>query len=226
LRDAIQAVCGKRIPITYKPGKVVTMRYGCSLIGENTVKDTEINSPEFIHLVANKGLLSNKLLENSISTIEFHRITQEIPELPVIIRRTLSSYGGRGIEIARTKEEFSGIGYWTKIIKMEKEYRIHIVDGKIIKVFSKVRESTLPPEEIPIRNMHRGYHYSLIREPFPKMKEFVDSLSFLNGVFYAADIGWDVENKRYVLIEINSAPGLNEETARLYSEAICPKLEV
>jgi hypothetical protein len=42
--------------------------------------------------------------------------------------------------------------------------------------------------------------------------------------YYAADIGWDSNRKEYFIFEFNSAPGLNENTAKVYAEFLAERI--
>lgn len=226
LRDSIQAKTGRKILITKYPERIrrLTLRYGNS--SPVNCKDTEFNSPEFINLASNKKLFSDFLLKRGFYCPEFRRDTPT--EFPIIIRTTLTGTGGQGIIVCRNLEEFRnnwGSNYWwTSFIHTSSEYRIHILGGVIKKIQKKIGEDR---EEFPIRNMDRGYHFS-VREnldAFPKTQTLITELNkHLLGRFYSLDVGMDSDGEKLFIFEANSASGLNENTADIYSDYLIEEL--
>lgn len=231
LRDKIQELSGKKYLITKDRTDInILFRYGNTLIVEG---NDGLNRKEFIDLICHKNNFSLFCQENDFYTPCFYR--GGLPnKYPVLIRTTLCGYGGEGIIICRNEEEFNRNWnrsyWWTYYIPTEFELRVHIAGGKILKVFKKVREDGLEKEELPIRNNSRGYHFSIREEDnYPKMVDLINRLHPIleekyGGNFYAADIGWDAINKKYLIFELNSAPGLNDSTALLYAEYILSKV--
>jgi glutathione synthase/RimK-type ligase-like ATP-grasp enzyme len=224
LRDEIQKLTGIRLGVTNSVNqRDIVIRYGNSK-GYST---TEFNSNKKIGLFGNKysfsiaskkyGFLSPQFNFNGLPTI-----------FPILIRTTLNGSGGEGIIICKTLEEFNSNwreGYhWTPYIKTIAEYRVHMLGGKIARIFKKERDENLEREEIPIRNNSRGYHFSLKNtEVFPKLIEAATAFDKVLGAkFYALDVGWNKEN--FIFFEANTAPGLNEFTADLYAKYLSSEL--
>jgi glutathione synthase/RimK-type ligase-like ATP-grasp enzyme len=229
LRNVLSELTGLTILITSHPEKVtrLLLRYGDS--SPVTVNDTKYNSPEFIRLCSNKLHLSRLLLKNNFISPEF--LSSGKPnEYPVVVRSTLTSYGGKGIVVCKSEEEFlkefkPGY-YWTKFFRTSSEYRIHIVDGNILKIFRKVA-TVDNHEEFPIRNMDRGWHFS-IRDVknFKKLPEFISKVhAVMGGGFYALDIAV-LEDDNFIVWENNTGMGLSEITAKLYAESLVKALNL
>ena len=129
--------------------------------------------------------------------------------------------------------------YWSYWRDFKFELGVHFFDGNIIKVFKKVYDPEFRGEEVfyeddedspdayeenefPIRNSDNGYHFSLVNiEKYPKLIPLVkDFCGKLGMKFGRLDIGWNSAEKKYEIIEANSAPSLseNENTAQLYIE--------
>lgn len=225
LRSAIEDLTGVHLMITSNTSliKNCTIRYGNSQIVRG--KDTEFNSKNFIELCSNKLTYSNFLKDNGIATVEFLNADCRPDHYPVLIRTTLTSYGGRGIIPIRTEEEFLNTirenYHWSPYLPFSKEYRVHILGSSISRVFSKVLEEET---DIPIRN-NASCHFSLknIEDSFGKLKELVNSVANVlekDGFkgFYALDVGFNSADKQYYVIESNTAPGLNENTAVEYAK--------
>lgn len=155
--------------------------------------------------------------------------TRGVLDFPYIARTTMTSFGGRGIHVVRSEADIPQVSHWsTPFQKMSSELRVHVVGGIAKKAFKKVRDSSEPEEEFPIRNMSRGYHFSRIDVP-PRCAEFSlevwrilqEELNIEHG-FYAMDLGWVSRSNGnpgyYFLIELNSAPGITEnaDTCAVY----------
>jgi glutathione synthase/RimK-type ligase-like ATP-grasp enzyme len=229
LRQFIEEITGTHYLLTDDPDKNHIVSYG------HSGSQCEFNSSSFIGSVCNKLTFSNLLLENGFYTPEYVNVGIP-PSFPVLIRETLTSYGGKGITLVENREEFEskwrGRGYWTPFINVSSEYRIHVLGTKIARIFKKVRSEELEEEKYPIRNNDRGYHFS-IRENFEEFKELnkqlpplLEYLYSLGGKFFALDIGWDRKRNKYFIFEANSAPGLNENTANEYAQYLVKELQL
>lgn len=231
LRDELQKLTGIRIAITSDPTKIrrkLHLRYGNS--SPVKVPDTEYNSPKFIHLVSSKYRFAKMLLENGFHAPKFvQRGQPSDSDFPLLIRESLSLSAGRGIHLCKSMEDFRnkwrGGFWWVPFIPMSYELRVHILGGNIAKVFRKV--ATKPEGDLPIRNMARGYHYSLLLDfpqkvkagKYTKLQSTINKLMpCISGKFFSLDVGWDKSKKEYLILEGNSASGLNSNTANMYAQ--------
>lgn len=237
LRDKLSTILGIPIIVTSDPEKIngPFIRYGNSARTEKTEKFClSLNSGRFVLIASNKLVFSNLMQKSGIYSPIYYKIQQPSDTLfPVVIRKTLKGFGGEGIIVCNNKEEYKMVYkedyYWTKYIKTRFELRVHILGGVPVKLFKKQREEDLAEEEFPIRNNDRGYHFSNIPvERFPKIyeisKKLADIMVPLGGLFFSADIGWDTEEKKYFVFEVNSASGLNDNTAEIYAKFIAKEL--
>jgi glutathione synthase/RimK-type ligase-like ATP-grasp enzyme len=229
---AMGEISGVKLPVVSDVSKLegkISVRYGCS-DDVTGIEDTNFNSADFIKLCANKRRFSKLLTDNGFYTPVFN--SEGVPtEYPVLIREFLSASGGKGIHLISNEEEFSTTFkkgfYWTPFVVMKNEYRVHVLGDKIAKVFRKDRNPGLDVEQFPIKNLHLGYHFYKISNPegFDKMQEVINSLcKLLNGSFIALDVGWVPSEKKYFIIEGNTAPGLNKETVKMYADFLTEKL--
>lgn len=229
LRNALQELTGNKILVSARPiertknkkyQNEILVRYGNSV--GTTLPDTGLNAPAFIHLISSKKLLADTLLNNGIHAPVF---TKDIssPTFPLIVRETLTSFGGRGIHLVNSSEELQRVwrsNFWaTAFINMSQEFRVHIANGEVLRIFEKI-----PNEEGLVIKNNASCHFSL-REPegkFKKLFELIEQLNQILGTrsFYALDVGWDKDKRQYFVIEGNSAPGLNENSAGLYGKKI------
>ncbi len=232
IRDIIQLKTGIKYPVytqpqLVKPDDKILIRYA---LGSDRLKnETEYNSKEFINLCGNKLLTSEKLSQNGINTITFFRDVDKPHLFPVVIRKIMNGQGGEGIIIVKNQEEYvenDGRRYYcSTFMRFSSEYRIHVLGGEIARIFKKVRQEGVERKEFPIRNLKNGYDFSLRSniDAFPKFKELVSKLNkVLTGKFYALDIG--MYNEEPYVIEINSGPGLSENTAEYYADYLIKEL--
>lgn len=215
---------GEKVRVTANPDttlKGLMIRWGVSTPTSRGHKS--INSPEYIGIASNKRSFSEEMTNLSIPCVCIESGTPKT--FPVVIRRTLTGYGGAGISICHNAQEWNTYGspYWSAYRRFSIELGVHIFNGDIIKVFKKVRENNLPQEEFPIRNASRGYHFSLVDvNNYPKLPAFVENFNDKFPIMFGrADIGWDVDEKTYRIIEFNTAPCLtnNSDTLDAYTSA-------
>lgn len=232
LRNALVELGYPKLKVTYKASilkRNPIVRYGNSeriLSGD----DTHLNSMDFIHQLSDKNLFST-LLKEKVYVPIFSRELPKDTDFPIIVRKFMSACKGKGIVVCKNLEEYEKNNcrhyFWTHYVNLDFELRVHVIGGEIKKVFKKIYVEEEPEEEFPIRTSEH-YHFSLV-DPgkYKKLLESVDIVSEILGKdnFYALDIGWDKNKKKYFILEGNSAPGLNELTANLYAEYIKNSLE-
>lgn len=233
LRDFLQKELGYRIIVTKFPERVagkLLLRYGNSQSVENSVVELDINPPDFIKLTSNKKKFSELLLKNDIKTPKFRKISAQFPEsLPVMVRTTLTGSRGKGISVINDPDElmkFPTNTYWTEFLEFTSEYRVHVVNGEIVKVFRKKLREGETVEEFPVRTNDKYMFYFIDFEEqkakgkFQLLKDTISRVdSVLSGKMYALDIGYK-KSDGYTIIECNSAPGLNENTAEIYARIL------
>jgi len=198
-------------------------------------EETIYNSPELIYFASSKKAFSTMMLEGNITVIEFHKGTPE--HYPVVVRTTLSGYGGKGIVVCENWEEFGQYDacWWSYWYNFSYELGVHILGGMVVKVFRKEWSPTdemislgISELKYPIRNSKKGYSFKLLSiEGHPKLYKTVEEFYKVFPIQMGRlDIGWDVNSKCYRVIEFNSAPGLaeNDNTLKLYVDFLKEKL--
>lgn len=125
--------------------------------------------------------------------------------------------------VGQSSPGWAGKEFWSRVIAVKEEYRIHIFDGEHIQQALKcfdpnaVKKRT---DDLPIRNTETGYKYNHSFRPPDKAvglsKRAVQLLGYLWGaVDFLEDAGGDC----YIL-EVNTAPGMDDTTACAYASAI------
>jgi hypothetical protein len=226
LAERLEELIEKNIEISYVPMRTApSIRWGNSH-GEYE-SDTEFNNRRGIRIAGNKLAFSNFLSNKNTPFVEINSGTPK--KYPVIVRTILNGSEGDGIVICRNTDEFMPyVNYnWSYFYKFQYELGVHMLGGSVKKVFKKVWIGESSEPEIPIRNMHKGYHFKKVRpENFEKLHPFVRQFySDFYLEFCRMDVGWDQENHCYRLIEVNTAPSLsnNEDTLDLYANFIAER---
>ena len=141
----------------------------------------------------------------------------------VVLARTLTKASeGRGIVILNVNKDINAPLY-TQYIKKKHEFRVHVVNGKPIKLQQKKLRKNL--QHNIIRNTKNGYVFGHISEDLPvDIKErlsflAVSAVKVLKLDFGAVDIIWNKHHNKLYVLEVNTAPGISELTAKTYADA-------
>ena len=114
--------------------------------------------------------------------------------------------------------------FWSKVIPVTKEYRLHIFDDQHIQQGLKCFDQNATKQRtdgLAIRNTETGWRiYDHSFKPLEKAiklaKQAVQVLGYLWG---AVDLLEDANGNCYVL-EVNTVPGMDNTTANAYANAI------
>lgn len=233
IRAQLEEKTGRRIYLRTTPHPIYPpiIRYGNR--NHPYINDTMYNNTSFIGMCINKLLTSRFMESNNINSPIFHSESDRNITYPCLIRTVLTGHGGEGIHIIHNEEEFNNVGfsgfYWTPFVRLSSEYRVLIFDGVPFKIFKKVRADGLEPDEYPIRNIDRGYHFS-VREldKFPNMLYYIQNhiSTLLTTGFYGLDIGKIQDSEEFFVLELNSAPGMNINTSELLVDRLIEKLSL
>ena len=199
-----------------------------------------INRAKWNDFIVNYGEKSDKAHLNrnvNFDKIEVHKILEEngilLPKIydknedmpdktfPLLARKNFHSKG-RDIIYLKNKDDLNKINpnrydYLIEYIKKTSEYRVHILKGFTTIVNVKVNGED-DRNEI-VRNRNKGWkqveYNGEFRNKLVKIGEEV--VDILDYDFAAIDIIRDKDNQFYVL-EVNSAPGLEERKLKIYAD--------
>ena len=224
LREIMQEKLRSRILITRK--ELPIRRYGKIILNVGTsfpwvenyfLNHKIINLPMFCRISGNK-LRTYDTFRNYIPMVEYY---YGIPEsFPVIKREDLNGFHGKGVQYVKTQEEFGEYPTWySSFINFSAEYRLFLLvlnqEIKLQRLFKKAE-----CEDSIIKNAEHCHYYYISTPKLSKLSEFVSN--FLSRMF---DIGFndfyvglDIGRvgRDLILIETNSAPGMNSITAELF----------
>jgi hypothetical protein len=184
-----------------------------------------INHPTGIHLCADK--LSWAQLGLGLEwTTDIGQAREWAAEEggKVICRTILNGHGGTGIVIARNPSQVIEAPLYTKYFKKNREYRVvyNQAQGVVYVASKRLKTGTcLDRDSLLIRTKEKGFTYQI--ETNDSIEEAV--LSELRRVSYclmawklqllAYDIAYNSETDQAVIIEANTAWGLNPYSAAL-----------
>ena len=140
-----------------------------------------------------------------------------------VLGRNREHQKGHGI-VGQGSSAWASKEFWSKFIPNEREYRVHIFDSEHIQQGLKCfdpKAKKIRTDDLPIRNTETGWtkfdHTFKPPDGAVRLaKRAVQECGYLWG---AVDLLEDASGKCYVL-EVNTAPGMDEITARAYADAI------
>lgn len=139
----------------------------------------------------------------------------------VFCRVSLAGSCGEGIVVARTPEELVDAQLYVKYIPKLYEYRIHVVAGQVILIQQKRKRTgeNQDSTQALIRNHSNGWIFATENVVFPDQstKEAAErvaiaSLQALGLDFGAVDIILAKKTNEPLVLEVNTAPGIESPT--------------
>lgn len=194
---------------------------------------TVLNNPEAVAVATNKLSTFQKLSKDicppwTDSQGEAAKWLEEGGA--VCVRQKLRSSGADGLVIfgpENFKEwgELSKAPLYTKYVKKAAEYRIHVYKDWVIDYQQKRLRSDLPEEFKPnfkIQNLENGFIYARenVQPPKQVMDNAIRAVSELGLDFGAVDVIYNEKKGQAIVLEVNTAPGLQGTTITSYATAI------
>jgi hypothetical protein len=145
----------------------------------------------------------------------------------VVCRTLVSSQEGRGIVIATNPDEIVDAPLYTKHVRHEHEFRVHVFKGSVIDFTQKKKRSTGEEANPYVRNSAGNWVFC--REgvilPDDVAKQAVDAVKALGLDFGAVDVAYREREDKAFVLEVNTAPGLEGTTLERYTQAFKYLLE-
>jgi glutathione synthase/RimK-type ligase-like ATP-grasp enzyme len=218
---------------TFRGSKRHTViNWGSSTLPPEVLKANVLNPAEAVATTSNKLSFFRKVdgIQKDILppwTVSEKEALAWVAEGHVVVARTiLNSSGGNGIVIMErdNPKGFVKAPLYTKYVKKDEEYRVHVFEGEIIGLQRKVirREKAESGDTInwKIRNLENGFVYQ--REginPAPRVREVAIAAQRASGLnFGGVDVIWNRKHNRAYVLEINSAPGRQGTTVTEYAQ--------
>ena len=190
--------------------------------------EQDLNKPHAIALASNK--LNTFLEYRSKSFIHVPQWTTNPSEaqhwldlgLKTYCRKLLSSHSGNGIVVCNAGDTLISAPLYTLHTKHKDEYRVHIFKGEVLDVQKKKRKLGFNGSSSGIRNHSSGWVYARTDVAIPDMlcPIAIQAVELLGLDFGAVDIGHKVNDNKFFVFEVNTAPGLEGSTLDKYTKAI------
>lgn len=186
-----------------------------------------INLPELVGAAANKLTAFRKFAENEIKTVDWTTDREvarawKTDRKTVVVRNKLTGHSGDGIVIIAkdSEDDVPQAPLYTKYLFKEKEFRIHVVDGRVIDTQRKIRDPEREPTDWKVRSHANGFIYvrENIEEDTARDRLAIAAVGALGLTFGAVDVIQSKDGECYVL-EVNTGPGLEGQTLSNYAEA-------
>ncbi len=198
-------------------------------------------SPIVWNKTPNVGNASNKL--TAFNLFKEAGIT-EIPEFTtdyavasewvtagkVVLSRTkLSAHSGAGIVMAaRVEDLVQNCPLYVLYRKKKTEFRVHVAFGSVIDVQQKRKRADYDGDtDYAVRNHHTGWVYCRdgVEECSRRDDLAIRAVAALGLDFGAVDIIYNEHHNSYLLLEVNTAPGLEGTTVEKYAHAFYAKIQ-
>jgi hypothetical protein len=210
-----------------RPGDVI-INWGRSSFPEQILRaQTIINHPDKVAIASSKIKSLTKLQEDGIRVPDFTTSRDEalrwIAEGHVALARTLDRGSrGRGISVCIDGGNLPQAGLYTQYRPKRHEYRVHVWNGEVLDLQQKKRRSDFAgdPDKF-IRSYANGWVYCRdeIQVPDTVVQIGIRAVHSLGLYFGACDIGINPSSSRGPTVyEVNTAPGVENTTARKYAQ--------
>lgn len=207
------------------PSDIPVILYGVTDIRLNLkIKGNKVLNPiEAIRAASGKMGALKKLDAANVLTVPTFKATTEVR--PVYARKFIH-HGGTDIVVVHKGENVPPTAdFCTAFVPSTGEYRVHVLKDRIVHAQRKrLPEDTAVDKEekdFPIRNHLRGWKF-ISYEP-----KDLDSLLYTTAVMAVATLGLDFgavdilygKDKKYYVLEVNTAPGLEAISLAKWVEA-------
>lgn len=147
---------------------------------------------------------------------------KQLPGKLVVVRSLVSASEGRGIQIVNKEELTQQAPLYTEYIPKKKEFRVHVLNNKVIDVQEKRKRTGGEQKEFQVRNTANGYVFCRgnIVPPDDLHSVALAAVAAIGRSQGAVDIIWNEKQNKCFALEVNSRPGMAGLTVKLYAEAI------
>lgn len=209
----------------YQDGDII-INWGAGSRPYGIPMEAVINHEENCRKVINKRRTLQILEAGNIPTLEWTDSKEEAKAWArgyrIFCRKLLESNSGKGIVVAESPDEVVDAKIYTKGVNVEREFRVHIMDGECIDLTAKCLRKGR--EKTAVQNWDNGYIFA--RNAVPISDELradlealaVRTVEHFGLVFAAIDIIRTEEGK-LLICELNTAPGIEGTTVERYSNA-------
>jgi hypothetical protein len=175
----------------------------------------------------------NAFKQGEVSAPKYWTDREDIPAnaYPVVCRTVLRGHSGAGIRIAAVPGELVDAPLYTKYVKKQDEYRVHLLredadTHKVIFVQRKARKLDVEQPDWQVRNLAGGFVFAAVEVPAVPEEVITQAAKAIEALgldFGGVDVIWNAKEGKAYVLEANTACGLEERTGERYAEALRPQ---
>lgn len=200
------------IPRQYR----LVINWGNSVPVQHGASCVVLNKPSAISNAANKVNAFRLFEQHNISCPPWSESMPDLTDGKWMARTTITGHSGAGIVVMRNEEDKVEAPLYTKYIPKKEEYRLHVVDGKVIFVQQKRKQSNMEQtsDEKLIRSHANGWVYctSDVEVTDEAQELAIAAVKALGLDFGAVDMIKGKDDGSMYVLEVNTAPGLASPT--------------
>jgi len=141
----------------------------------------------------------------------------------VVARQLLRGSQGRGTYVCTRDTGLPDAPLYLEYVPKAREYRVHVVRGRVVDVQQKRKRREVPNEEVNYEIRNARYGWVFCREdvtppPGAALEAALAAVRSLTLDFGAVDLGVTEKDNRVTIYEVNTAPGLEGTTLERYVE--------
>lgn len=202
------------------------INWGSSNLPDEVLKCKIINDPSKVAICSDKLKFFETLQGTQVSVVPWTTDKNEVRSwidsgYEVFARTLLKSHSGNGIIILDSESEIVDAPLYTMYIKKESEWRLHYIGGQLAFIQRKVKDPNIEqPKDWRIRAHQNGFIYQQNNESIPEKVIEQGNLAYktIGLDFGAIDIIYNKRNDKAYILEINTAPGLENTTVNIYAQ--------
>jgi hypothetical protein len=144
--------------------------------------------------------------------------------LAVFCRKDLQGQNASGVVVARRLNELVDAAVYTKYVRKDPEYRVHVMNGECfyanIKTCHKEKQAALNGNPL-IRSGSHGWFFTHMDDlPAKNVQDAcIAAVRALGLDFGGVDVGVNLDNGEAVVFEVNTAPESGPNTTKAYKQA-------
>jgi hypothetical protein len=163
-------------------------------------------------------------------TTDYQTAVSWVEEGKVVLNRTqLNGHSGAGIVVAaRVEDVVVGCPLYVVYRKKKREYRVHVAFGTVIDTQQKMKRRDYDGDvDYAVRNHHTGWIYARgdVDESVTRDALAIRAVEYLGLDFGAVDIIYNERDNQYLVLEVNTAPGLEGTTVEKYVAAFTTRIQ-
>lgn len=211
-------------PLTRRGSQKVVINWGSTEPHPRVQGARVLNDFESVYNACNKLQAFVVLDECGVKIPDFTTDIEEAKSwqqqgFGVVERHLLRANSGRGIKIKEANQELEQAPLYTKYIKKQSEYRLHVLGGEVFDIQQKRRSREVSDEDVDwqVRNTAGGFIFARDNVDLNPITDQVKDMCTLAvrslGLdFGAVDLVWNQHTDTCYVLEVNTACGLQGST--------------